>query len=314
MSVAVQTFTAPSITSANSVVVTKPTGLAVGDLMVAFIAKLQAGTIDTISGWTDSGAGQQGVASSGTTLSGKVLYKVATSGDVAASNFTFTLTGGAGSFIGASIHRIDGQHLTTPIDQAFGNSRQDDSSISAAGGDYAGPSFAPTRANELYLFFVAASGGTSISGYTIETSSPSWTEDYDTASTLIMSAAHGTRSAATNTGNLGFVVDSGTGTTDTVGFFLIIKDVLSVTIAADLLSMASSTQAPTMTGGATVSPAAISMASSMKDPSYANQAKWSPKEKSSAPTLTASTKSSAPTLTAATKSSAPTLTPLTKTT
>lgn len=86
---------------ATSVVITKPTGLAVGDLMVAILAKsddINAGSsdIETASGWTYRG--EEKFQSDEAELN--VQTKVADSSDVAASNFTFTadepcLLGGA---------------------------------------------------------------------------------------------------------------------------------------------------------------------------------------------------------------------------
>lgn len=85
----VQNTQTNSGTSIGSIDATKPTGLAVGDLMVAFVAYYDAGssaTVTTPAGWTS-------VREEEGTDTGQVCYtKVADSGDVAASLFTFTFS------------------------------------------------------------------------------------------------------------------------------------------------------------------------------------------------------------------------------
>lgn len=80
-----------STSESAAVVITKPSGLAVGDYMVAILAKNDiinesSSSFATLSGWTSQGS------ITDTPISGmqlNVQTKVATSGDVAASNFTF---------------------------------------------------------------------------------------------------------------------------------------------------------------------------------------------------------------------------------
>jgi len=76
-------------TGTSSVVITKPVGLAVGDLMLGYILTYAGGTItiSTPSGWTSLLA-----YTGSTTRKFSVFSKVADSGDVAASNFTFSLS------------------------------------------------------------------------------------------------------------------------------------------------------------------------------------------------------------------------------
>lgn len=74
-------------TGSTSVVITKPTGLAAGDLMVGYLIT-HAGsaiTFTTPSGWTSLLSD-----TSASTRKFSVFTKVADSGDVAASNFTFS--------------------------------------------------------------------------------------------------------------------------------------------------------------------------------------------------------------------------------
>ena len=72
----------------TALVLTKPVGLAVGDLLVAgiFVANQANNTssLNTPSGWT-----LQEAVEANTQFELAVYLKTATSGDVAASNFTF---------------------------------------------------------------------------------------------------------------------------------------------------------------------------------------------------------------------------------
>ena len=93
-----------SNTNASSVVITKPTGLAVGDLMVAFVGFMHTGSsgqsVSTPSGWTSL----QQVNENRVVFA--AYYKVADSADVAASNFTFSFSTTVDQS-GGSILRID---------------------------------------------------------------------------------------------------------------------------------------------------------------------------------------------------------------
>jgi hypothetical protein len=75
--------------SASQITITKPTGLAVGDLMVAVIGKDDDVLINLPSGWSSPAGLWQGT-SSGNDLYSRIFYKVADAADVAASNFTWT--------------------------------------------------------------------------------------------------------------------------------------------------------------------------------------------------------------------------------
>lgn len=88
----------------TTVTITKPTGLAVGDLMVSVCGAEQSGvTITPPSGW-DTIANQ--AQTNGRCM---ISYKVADSSDVAASNFVFTSS--IGKILGI-IYRITGADAT----------------------------------------------------------------------------------------------------------------------------------------------------------------------------------------------------------
>lgn len=108
MAIAVASSSSAGNNSAStSVVVTKPSGLAVGDLMIAKVLVFDSSTaITTPSGWT--------LLTSRTTATFSKIscfYIVATSTEVAASNFTFSFTSAQSSI--AVIARINGGYLPT---------------------------------------------------------------------------------------------------------------------------------------------------------------------------------------------------------
>lgn len=163
-------------TNASSIVVTKPTGLTVGDLMVAFIAFSHLGSsgqnINLPSGWT----GVQGVNQNRVVFS--AFYKVADSSDVAASNFTFTFTTTVEQSSG-SIHRISGFATTRIIEdsEVDGDSAPADAVVSFTGDSI------PLSTESLYLIGFAYANQSTGSNFTASTftSTPtiSWTEDVD---------------------------------------------------------------------------------------------------------------------------------------
>jgi hypothetical protein len=174
-----------------SLVVTKPSGLAVGDYLLGFISGYHTGvaniTYSTPSGWTlleDTGS----VSTSWRTYT---FAKVADSADVAASNFSFTNTsGGTNPAVGALL-RISGFGI---VDDS--NKSQGAASISAA-------LTGLTRPNALVLFNAVVQGGTSISAYALVTGNPTWTEllDINDGSAAAFAIAYGTRASQADSGD-----------------------------------------------------------------------------------------------------------------
>lgn len=104
------TLSSPGLTSTS--VVTKPTGLAVGDVMIAIVHCNQAGiTAPAGQGWTRLYTQD---ASTGNLYRVEVWYVVATSTHTAASSFTWT-DADANSPMHAAISAYRGVSQTTPI-------------------------------------------------------------------------------------------------------------------------------------------------------------------------------------------------------
>lgn len=223
MSVTVQSVSTTNYTSASSINITKPTGLAEGDLMIAFISGTSNSdsNINVPTGWTSIDSSTNGGES------WKCMYKVADSSDVAATQFAFTNTDG--EYIGGGLIRITNAHIDFSV-----KSKQ--TILNAANGVFNASTITPALANSLILFFAVnlGSAGTS-SGYAIATDNPSWTEGYDFGSTapatdLSMVFAYANRPETTATGNFSY---TDPGTVDAFGFFMSITELISVTTELD---------------------------------------------------------------------------------
>jgi hypothetical protein len=168
-----QSVQSATVDNDNTLVITKPTSLAVGDLMVAGIwADRDAGSsasISTPSGWTleellDTGIGNGALA---------VFSKVADSADVAASNFTFTGTGST-----TQMHMIG--HLLRITN--FGQKAGEASAASGATSTtltITGFTPSPAITEALYIAFAGRSDvGTpgQVTSIAMATSNPTWTE------------------------------------------------------------------------------------------------------------------------------------------
>ena len=110
MAIVVASTASNSVSTGTSVTINKPTGLAVGDLMIC-VCSAQGGsvTVDTLSGWTSADF------ENGSNNYTKIQYKYADSGDVAASNFTFTSAFSV-NLMGGTIMRVTGVVGSSPVD------------------------------------------------------------------------------------------------------------------------------------------------------------------------------------------------------
>jgi hypothetical protein len=132
--------------STNSITVTKPAGLQVGDLMIVNLMIADNGTINTPSGWSGVTGLNPWEAGSGSTRA-YLWYKVANSTDVAASNFTFT-TLNEQQAIGISAYR--GVNTTTNGGiNVIGTPFESNTNVATI----TPPSITTTSANSMVLFF-----------------------------------------------------------------------------------------------------------------------------------------------------------------
>lgn len=269
-----------NVQTSTSLTVTKPTGLSVGDLMIAHCAGSNAAdtTFDnhTLNNWTVLATD---VSRSGSaTHRATALWKVATAGDVAASDFTFNSDVDAESSC-AAIYRFSGAAVEAGVLEPGGAADDDPSTTST---HTFVNTLTPLYANSVLLLLVSCvnNGGTTWSNYAITTSNPTWTEQYDITNTAAagdgdttMAGASATRPEITATGNS--TADTGASVTDSVGLIVAIYPQVDVTVSPAVISITSSVQAPAVAAGATVSPSVISIISSVQAPTVAvSNSKW----------------------------------------
>lgn len=159
MALSVASSSSNTATNATSVVVTKPTGLAEGDLMVAIsydFDPVNNSTVPTLpSGWTSID-----LSGSPASIRHRFMYKEASSSDAAASNFTFSF-GNNHDEVGAAIIRVTGDWIIFDDEDYLVSSLQQ-------------------RTGGLIIAALSEYGATdgSYSGYTISGTNPTWTERF----------------------------------------------------------------------------------------------------------------------------------------
>lgn len=169
MAVTVQS-TASTGFSSNTVTITKPSSLALNDLMIACIFAI-SDEVDTASGWTVLNEAEHSPTGE---MRASIQYKIADSGDVAASDFSFTTTS---SQIAGTILRVDG----FPASLLFSGSANAFKLNDSSGYDFSSFSVTPRTDNELIVALIASEqkGSGGVSGYTINGTNPTWTEAQD---------------------------------------------------------------------------------------------------------------------------------------
>ena len=289
MAIAVASQSTNAYASAASITITKPTGLAAGDLMVAAIHVTGSETVTTPAGWTQIIAQSHG----GQAQTLTTLRKTADSGDAAASDFTFNLSGT--QQVAGILFRITGQAGNTIIAASDNDTLTNDGTGTFSGG------VTPTEASSLLIFCIGIDQGNQagdITGYAVVTSNPSWTEAFETERNLtdgnnyIFAVAYAIRTQITATGNYSFSYGGYDGAnTDACGQLICVNPAISVTISPSTLNSTGAVQTPTISGGAVVSPSTINASSAILTPISIGQADWSAQGKSTAPTWTNQTKS-----------------------
>lgn len=182
MAIVVETVSTQNWSTSNSqtITITKPTGLTEGDLMVATLYTVDERPVSTPSGWTAI----QGVEMTQGYIN--QFRKVATAGDVSASNFTFTKSGdGSGTnYLAGVILRITGFSVDNIENGKETDGKATDSALSTSVAFTA--TTTPTHNKSLaILAFMSANNGsqTSFSGY-YTTPSITFTEAFDNNANL----------------------------------------------------------------------------------------------------------------------------------
>ncbi len=259
-SVAIKAYAAPS---GGNVTIDKPTGLAEGDLMLSYCSGPNASDFTPPSGWT-------ALFQQNSLRRIAIAWKVATAGDVAASNFSWGV--GGAEKTGACIIRISGG--ATPLVGSLSTTSATTSHTFTGG--------VTPSANSLLFICTGAANTTSFSAQAIVTSNPSWAEAVDqqvTTSDSTMAVAYALRPEATATGNF---TASSADTIDAFGVFVHVPPIVSVSVSPAVMDIVSSIQGPTVSAGATVSPDVVSITSSIQEPTVSTPTEtWTNQSKNS---------------------------------
>jgi len=199
-----QVGTGQSATGTTSVVITKPAGIAVGNLMIATVAYndnsangLQLNVAPTSTGWTLIQDVNLDNSNGNDEWRGAVFYKVAVASDVTATNYTFTVDTDADGVVGGIV-AFAGVNSGSPFDVAPGTINVTNSNIITA------TTVTTVTAGSAILMLGMVSDNNALAGWT--TTSPGTLTEILDASTAnggdnAVGAAWAIKPAAGATGN-----------------------------------------------------------------------------------------------------------------
>lgn len=213
----------------TAIIITKPSGLAAGDLMIALLAVTGPNQSYTASGWDELFA--QNIPNFNYKMN--CLVKVADSSDAAASNFTFNVNASGDSKVGALL-RVTGTFVGT------GNCIFDkDVVTSDTTPTFTGGVTPLTSTSLLIMGCFSGTLGTS-SNYAIANNNPTWTERADIsvndAEDISLSVATADYASASATGDYSLSITDGT---ESGGYIIAISDTANVSSTLTPLTMGS---------------------------------------------------------------------------
>lgn len=266
------------------VTVTKPTGLAVGDMLLAICMRGSDGV--AVSGWNvPSGwtlIANRTVTNRVTTL---VAAKVADSGDVAAASFDFTPDGADGNKSAVTLMRLTGTFTAGTglftSDNDVDDSTGGENHVTFTGG------VTPVGASALLIMVLALYENIDIaySNYSVVNNNPTWTELYDryydpSGNGLAYGIAYGSYASATATGNYAADVDSNGA--NYTGVLISLSESVNITVSPTVVTTTISVQAPSITTGSSYSPSVITTTVTVQAPTVTTSLpKWVNTDKSS---------------------------------
>lgn len=279
MAIVVESVTTQA-TAEGAVTITKPTGLAVDDFLIAVLACDAANSIATPSGWSSTGALTTG---SDVGIDPYILYKKADSADVAASNFSFDVSDGSGE-LGGVLMRVSGIRLDGSEYQGVTEDNNLNSSASPQSHDI---SITPSQDGALLIAIVTGDGTLTISSPSINGTNPTWTERFEARvgsalDSLIVNTAVQTTAAAIST--FSYTVDTnGAGANQDYYLSLaVFRPRVDVNPAPAVIDVVASVEAPTVSAGASVAASVIDVATSVQAPTVTAEAPdWAPQTKNS---------------------------------
>lgn len=223
--------TPPTITNE---VFTKPTGLAVGDMMIAILTYDTNSTDDPTAedGWTLLYLNETGKRNA-------CFYKVADADDVSASNFTFSYSfNPTGS--GGCLMRWSGVSAITAGSQTRINSSTSTPTFTTG--------VTPSVADSYLIMVYFSSYTHTVSSYAITTDNPTWTEVTDISEAgpdMTMAVAYASRPETTATGN--FTVTTSTTHTDHFGRLIVLSPQTNVNLDMPVINLTLNLPLPSLT-------------------------------------------------------------------
>jgi hypothetical protein len=240
----------------DALTITKPTGLTAGDMMIAILGIHGQQANFTLSGWTSLFA-----TNNGSVEGLQVLWKIATAGDVAASNFAFSIGGAAGDGMAGAIVVISGASFAGVVNI---QSTSDDNTAGGASSHTYTPGLTPVLTNALMLIGCYAGVNSNVSSYAITNNNPTFTEREDvainTTRDTTIGVASATPSVASATGD--YTLTTGI-TADTIGYMIIVTESVNANGNHPILTMASQIFTHTISVGTTATHAILSFISSI---------------------------------------------------
>lgn len=158
----------------GSITFTKPTGVAVDDILIWVVGCSDLNSISTPSGWTNIAA--PATTGGNNDMDPYIFYKIADLGDVAATDYSIDVADGTGP-LGGIMVRFSGGDVHTPYEQL---SQDDDESIGTSRSHTL--SVTPTFADSI-LVAVGSGEGTGANSAYASTGTPTWTEQFDAPGT-----------------------------------------------------------------------------------------------------------------------------------
>lgn len=229
----------------GAITITKPTGLAVNDLLVVCLFFANTNTVDTPSGWS---VARNNAGDFSDDTDGAIFYKLADSGDVAASNFSFDVADGTGS-IGGTLVRFSGVNQTTQIEQVdqagdtgTGTTRSHTTSVT------------PTTSGSILFVFAHYNINETMASYS-STGSPTWTEltQLTGANDEQLAVVYAPYPSTTEVTNFSFDVGSAGAGADSQIVMFVIRTVVDSDTTPTFVSSTQAAFAPTGSAGATTS-------------------------------------------------------------
>lgn len=286
MAVAYATSASQAGENTNTLTITKPASLATGDLMVAFVLNRGSAAWDTPSGWTAKGA---------TSISnnrGAMFVKVATAGDVAASDFSFTFSGGGTSESVGWIMRLTGTFTDTNNITAFTSATD----ASPDSGDIFVFTTSLTPIANAFLVIgcgseASVAANTTAATASVATSNPTWTErvfqGQGNGDDIVCTGLTASRPESTDIGNTTVDFNS-TGNLSNAGVIILaIHETASASVSPAVVSVTATVQAPTVAAGASITTTVVNLTASVQAPTVTTSPPdWTNPDKTIAPNWT----------------------------